>query len=100
MKGPKRFLGSGFGSTLAVSEFVSVRLADRREFYGLAVHEKDILKIDRHTAPFLFQQATIDPPCGDPSSVRVTTAPTLKPAFSRPLLRLAIVSIQASAYRR
>jgi len=42
----------------------------------------------------------IGPPCGDPSSVRVTTAPTMKPAFSLPLLRLAILSIQASAYRR
>jgi hypothetical protein len=71
MKSPMRFLGSGFGSTLAVSEFVSVRFADRQEFYGLAVHEKDILKIDGHTAPFLFQQATIDPPCSDPSSVPV-----------------------------
>jgi hypothetical protein len=45
-----------------------------------------------------------DPPdfplCGDPSSVRVTTAPIMKPAFSLSILRLAILSIQASAYRR
>src|SRR6266581_638901 len=42
----------------AVSEFGSVRFADRQEFYGLAVHEKDILEIDGHCAPFLFQQGT------------------------------------------
>src|SRR5713226_2684657 len=41
----------------AVSEFGSVRFVDRQEFYGLAVHEKDILEIDGHCAPFLFQQA-------------------------------------------
>src|SRR5579864_284654 len=42
----------------AVSEFGSVRFADRQEFYGLAVREKDVFEIDGHCARFLFQQAT------------------------------------------
>src|ERR1700752_502634 len=42
----------------AVSEFGSVRFADRQEFYGLAVHEKDVFEIDGHCAPSLIQQAT------------------------------------------
>jgi hypothetical protein len=42
----------------AVSEFGSVRFADRQEFYGPAVREKDVFEIDGDCAPFLFQQAT------------------------------------------
>src|SRR6266699_615878 len=36
----------------------SVRFAERQEFYGLAVDEKDVREIDRHSVPFPFQQGT------------------------------------------
>src|SRR6478752_5073698 len=40
----------------AVSEFGSVRFAECQEFYGIPVHEEDVLEIDGHSGSFLFQQ--------------------------------------------
>src|SRR5258708_12599420 len=41
----------------AVFQFDSLSFAQRQEFHSFAVYEKDVLEIDGHSAPFLFQQA-------------------------------------------
>ena len=39
----------------AISEFGSRRFEAGQESYNLAVHKKDVLEIDGHSTPFLFQ---------------------------------------------